>query len=144
MRLIDNLKELKVNFKKIDNYINDKKDPEYNCALNLIKRGTCFVAVKKDNSYKFYPSRFIGYANNNMSDHINNKNKDGRETNPTISEILESNPLPNENLNNLYKKYCEELGFVANEKGSFGVERKFWYIHGEQCQSPNLLKLEQI
>lgn len=128
MRLINNVGELKTNIKELDKYLHDKKDPEYSFALDLIKRGTCFVVVKGKENYQFYPSRFLGYADNNMDDHLNNENKDGKETNPTISKILGSPPLPNEMLNNLYKNYCETLGFVANEKGSFGVERKYWEL----------------
>ncbi|MPM18870.1 hypothetical protein SDC9_65287 [bioreactor metagenome] len=60
-----------------------------------------------------------------MNAHFNNKYKNGRETNPAISRILCSKPTPNPVLENLYKQYCESLGFVANDKGTFGVERKY-------------------
>lgn len=128
MKTVENLKELKENFKTLDKYTNLKKDPEYSFGLGLVKKGTCFVAVKENGTYKFYPSRFIGYVNNSMDAHLNNEYKDGKETNPAISEILGSKPIPNPVLENLYREYCESLGFVANEKGSFGVERKYWEV----------------
>ena len=117
MRTVKNVNELRVNIKTLDGYIAIKKEPEYDFALNLVKKGTCFVAVKENGTYKFYPSRFVGYFNNNMDAHQNNNNKDGRETNPAISTVLGS-----------YREYCESLGFIANEKGSFGVERKYWEL----------------
>jgi len=126
MRTIENLIELQVNMKTLDKYITSKKDPEYGYGLDLVKKGTCFVAVKENNTYKFYPSRFIGYFGNSMNAHQNNEYKNGRETNPAISKILGGKPKPNNILDNLYKKYCESLGFIANEKGTFGVERKYW------------------
>lgn len=128
MEKIKTLNDLKINTKTLDSYIIDKKDPLYTFGLNLIKKGTCFVVIKDGEQYKFYPSRFIGYLNNNMEDHLNNNFKDGRETNPTISYILGNKPLKKQDLNKKYIEYCESLGFAANEKGSFGVERKFWDV----------------
>lgn len=128
MRTVENLKELQANIKTLDKYTNLKKDPEHGFGLGLVKKGTCFVAVKENGTYKFYPSRFIGYVNNSMDAHLNNEYKDGKETNPAISIILGSTPTPNPDLDNLYREYCESLGFIANEKGSFGVERKYWEV----------------
>jgi hypothetical protein len=128
MRTVINIKELIENIKTLSNYIKSKKDPEYDFGYNLVKRGTCFIAVNKDGSYEFYPSRFIGYAGNSMDNHQNNKYKDGRETNQAISIILGSKPKPNDILDNFYKEYCETLGFIANDKGTFGVERKYWEL----------------
>lgn len=128
MRTVENLNELKANIKVLDKYLNSKKDPENEFALGLVKRGTCFVAVKENGTYRFYPSRFIGYLNNNMDAHLNNDYKDGKETNPAISSILGRKPIPNPELDILYREYCELLGFVANERGTFGVERKYWVV----------------
>ena len=128
MRLVESLEEIKDNIETIDNYLNKKLDSEYTFALKLIKKGVCFIVAKSDNNYKFYPSRFIGYANNTMSEHLNNDEKDGRETNPAISDILHQKCVTDKEMEREYKNYCEKLGFTANEKGSFGVERKYWKL----------------
>lgn len=52
-------------------------------------------------------------------------NKDGRETNPSISKVLGSRPIPNKELDNFYLGYYEVLEFIANSKGAFGIERKY-------------------
>ena len=74
----------------------------------------------------FAPSRLIGYVDNNFEKHAANEEKDGRDTNPAISVILGSDPLANAELEQAYQEYCRTLGFEPNERGSFGVERKFW------------------
>ena len=79
MRLVESLGEIKDNIETIDKKKKKKLDSEYTFALKLIKKGVCFIVTKSDNNYKFYPSRFIGYANNTMSEHLNNDEKDGRE-----------------------------------------------------------------
>ena len=129
MYLVENKKEIYENMKRIDEYLSNKVDPKYEYALGRIKLGTCFIAlVDKNDRIKFYPSRFIGYKNNTMDAHLSNENKDGKETNPKISSLIGINPIFNLPLEQEYIKYCEKLGFIAREKGSFGVQRKYWSV----------------
>jgi hypothetical protein len=128
MNCVQSLEEIKQNLLVLDHYLDMKCESEYSFALSLIKKGTCFVAVKTDVGYRFYPSRFIGYTHNTMDKHLNNDKKDGRETNPAISFVLNQKAAPNTELEKEYRTYCERLGFIANEKGSFGVKRKYWKL----------------
>lgn len=128
MKTVQSQEELKANIAVIKKYLNYKTDPTYDFALNLIKKGVCFVVEQTPDGLKFYPSRFIGYQNNSMDAHLSNMGKDGRETNPAISWLFGSKPLPNPELDKLYRVYCESLGFIAREKGAFGVERKYWGV----------------
>ena len=126
---VESLDEVLDNCATLDGYIESRKDPEYTYALDLIKRGTCFLAIEGEGEYRFYPSRFIGYYNNSMVQHENNGDKDGRVTNPAIAAAIDQgNPTPNSELDLLYKNYCNSLGFHASDKGTFGVERKFWVV----------------
>lgn len=126
MDLVQTLSEISANIQTLDDYLTKKREPEYSYALALVKRGTCFIAVKSGQSYKFYPSRFVGYAGNTMKNHQNSTEKDGKETNPAISSILHENVSYDPELERAYKEYCESLGFTPNEKGTFGVQRKYW------------------
>lgn len=127
---ITTLDELRDNCEVLDSYLESRKDPEYSFALNLIRRGTCFVAIQRKGAYRFYPSRFVGYKENSMSKHENNEWKDGKETNPAIGNLLGvGTPIPNATLDLAYKDYCRKLGFEPQDKGAFGVEHKFWEIH---------------
>ena len=128
MKLVRNVSEITDNMDKIDQYLDNKVEPFYSFALGLIKKGVCFTARKVDGAYRFYPSRFIGYANNSMDQHLNNDMKDGKETNPAITHILGCPVCKDSMLEKEYRLYCEHLGFVANDKGAFGVERKFWKL----------------
>lgn len=128
MKLIVNSAELQDNMDELDSYLNRKKGNCYSFALCLIKKGICFVASCKQGEYHFYPSRFIGYANNKMSCHQNNRHKDGRLTNKAISSLLDQKPTPDSKMDLAYQSYCKKLGITANSKGSFGVERKCWIV----------------
>lgn len=128
MRCVRSLDEIEKNMSVMDYYLDKKCDGEYSFALSLIKKGVCFIAVKTPLGYKFYPSRFMGYANNSMDSHLNNTEKDGKETNPAISDVLKQKLRKSAELDREYRDYCECLGFIANEKGAFGVERKYWEL----------------
>lgn len=79
---VKSLEDIKHNMQVIDSYLNKGVDPEYTYALNLIKRGICFVVDDSSGRYRFYPSRFIGYALNTRDKHDNNTRKDGKVTKP--------------------------------------------------------------
>ncbi len=127
MRVIEGLNEIGMNTKTLDKYLDSRTDPEYSFAIDLVKRGICFVVVKENGVHRFYPSRFVGYADNCRDTHLS-EHIDGRDTNRAISAVLGSNPKPNPTLDDIYRKYCEALGFTARERGTFGVERKYWEI----------------
>lgn len=46
MNVVKEISQLKENINTLENYLNGEKDPEYSYAIDLIKRGTCFVAMK--------------------------------------------------------------------------------------------------
>lgn len=128
MKCVQSLEEIKQNMLVLDSYLDKKCESEYSFALSLVRKGNCFIAVKTEVGYRFYPSRFIGYVGNTMDKHLNNMEKDGKVTNPVISKVLNQKLSYNSKLEKEYRNYCEHLGFIANEKGTFGVERKYWEL----------------
>lgn len=128
MQCVRSLEEIKHNMMILDYYLDHKTESTYSFALSLVKKGTCFIAQRVEDGYRFYPSRFIGYVNNTMDKHLANSSKDGKETNPAISRILEKKVDVDAQMEQEYQTYCRKLGFEPNEKGSFGVTRKYWRL----------------
>jgi len=116
------------NVKVLDQYLCDtdsKINREY--ALDRIKKGTCFVVIKAQEGYRFYPSRFIGYANNSRLIH-DISYKDGRITNVAIEAVIKTKPVFIEEMENEYIKYCNWLGIKSSDYGAWGVMRKYWLL----------------
>lgn len=120
MELVSNKSDLLTNAEIIDNYLSEKSGTNYNYAISLIKNGFCFAAIRHNNAFRFYPSRFMGYKNNSHTLHIRNHLKDGRKTNPAISKILGQNIFIEE-LETEYLKYCKSLGVTPKKN-----KRSFW------------------
>lgn len=131
MKLIKNKEQLIKNIDTLESYLTEGDEFEISEATSLVKRGTCFVAYQVDKELRFAPSRFIGYVNNKLEIH-SVSHKDGRETNKAIIDILTDKPTPNDNLEKKYFDYCNQLGIQPNEKGAFGVQRKFWRLNIEK------------
>jgi hypothetical protein len=130
LRLVDKVEDIYKNVTTLDKYIQLKKDPESAFALDLIRRGICFLRIESSDGYRFYPSRFIGYQSNSYDAHVNiNANSiDGRETNRAITKILGVKLVNNSEFDKQYEEYCRTIGFQAHEKGSYGVPRKYWNL----------------
>ncbi len=132
MRLIENEEQLLRNIETLESYLTEGNDYETKEATLLVKRGTCFVAYKIDKEIRFAPSRFIGYFDNKLDRHSVALDKDGRETNKAINQILKTKPLIEAKLNEQYLDYCNKLGIQPSENGAFGAPRKFWKFNIEK------------
>jgi hypothetical protein len=64
MGFVKELVDIIENIETIDKHLLDPVKQDY--AISLIEEGTCFVAVKGEEGYRFYPSRFVGYKNNSI------------------------------------------------------------------------------
>lgn len=126
VELVRSMDEIMENTDTIDKYLDDPGLRNY--AVSLIKRGTFYLVIEKDNGLRFYPSRFIGYKRNSRTTHIQNRDKDVLDTNKRISEIVGFPPEKSDDLELEFKKYCAGLGFTATKTGAFGVPRKYWKV----------------
>ena len=120
MKLIDNIEELEQNLETVEFYLTEGTDYENDTTIGLVRAGACYVAYEIDNELRFAPSRFVGYKNNNLDQHLNS-HKDGRDTNVVIQRLLDDKLGPNEKLEKAFLKYCRNLGIEPYNK-----KRKYW------------------
>jgi hypothetical protein len=126
MKTVNTWNEIKENIGTLESYLKSK-GPENRYFVELIKRGTCFVAYQYEKDVHFAPSRFIGYSKNDYTRHLGNNSKDGRITNKAIRDILGCAPQVNGELEFRYKNFCIGLGFTPFRTGTYGAARKFWF-----------------
>ena len=130
MELVKNMSEIVENIRTLDAYLQDQAKQDF--ALKLISEGANFIAVKEDRAYRFYPSRYVGYRENNHEAYVKYNLDEGKDACSIISQILKHNPKSSQDMETAYKAYCEALGFVAAKKGNGGIERRFWIIGLEE------------
>lgn len=132
LELIGSDDELMQNIEAFEGYLTEGNETEKAQALSLLKRGTCFVAYQVREELRFAPSRFIGYVKNSLERH-QTSDIDGRQTNRVITSILKTNLSREAKLETAYGEYCRNLGVDTNAKGTFGVQRKYWFIVAPEC-----------
>ena len=123
--LVRNKEHLITNFKKIEYYLKKGTANEKKEMGGYISRGVNFVRYSLDGDIKFAPSRFIGYQNNNLIDHVNNWSKNGVTTTKKIRKIFEdTEELPNEIFEEELRHYCEKIGSSLQNR-----DHKFWILN---------------
>lgn len=123
MKLIDNIEQLELNLEIVEFYLSEGTGFENDKAIGLVRAGACFVAYAIDNELRFAPSRFVGYKNNNLEQHLNS-HKDRRDTNVIIERMLDDKIRPNKKLEKAFLKYCRNLGIEPYNK-----KRKYWKLN---------------
>ena len=137
MKLVENVRDIKANIATIDEYLSkDEGSDDHETAQQLIRDDICFVVVRECDAYKFYPSRFVGYKNNNLDSHLMSA-VDGRITTVAISKIFRANPISDsdegwQTFENAYMRFCIDLGIAVRPQVPFrskekkGSGRKYW------------------
>ncbi len=123
MKLVSKWEELERNLMALERLSASQDATELSAYREFIAKGICFVAYRRGGQSYFAPSRFIGYVGNSLAKHDQNEDKDGRETTPAISEILEHLPQSHDGLEKEYGAFCKRIGAKPSSR-----ERKFW-IH---------------
>lgn len=126
MDIIETKDELIENIERLEKYLCEGTDEERKFAIALIKKGRCFVTYQVNKETRFCPSRFVGYKSNNMRRHGASYGKDGRETNSAITKALKIKLETNQNLEELYQKYCRNFGVMPDN-----VKKQFWDLESE-------------
>ena len=140
MEVIESKEQIIQNIFVLESYLCEGTGKEKLFATNLVKRGRCFLAYKVDGKFRFAPSRFIGYENNNMNKHERNSQKDGTITNPAIIKCLGTKNEENSFLKEEHHKYCKDLGVNPDNVPKV----TFWKIDLEENEiDNNLSKVEK-
>ena len=108
-----------------------------------IKKGSNLLCYEQNGEYHFIPSRFIGYKNNSLIKHYNNKKARkisaiSTEGTSTLLNKLFGVCKQNDKLDQIFKEYCESLDQTAENK-----IRKYWEIPSEFLEKLNNENFEE-
>lgn len=139
MELVKNLEDMIANAKRADKFLHEGSVAEKEFMLKKICNGRCFVVFREGENYKFYPSKYIGYKDNNPSSYEKAMDEatalrcegeysgdatmydfDGRMSNRAINKILKCKCEKDFEFSEKFILYCEKLGLKGSEK------MKFW------------------
>jgi len=112
--------------------------PERKFHDGRIKNGKVFVAVRLGDEYRFAPSKFAGYAANNLRHEQKLAERDGGVTNQRIERIagppLEIGSAAYRSVDNAYLAYCKTHSIDPSQHQ---IPRRYWLISRESRTSPS-------
>ena len=122
MKTVKKWEDIRSNILKLEKYKNSEKKIDMDFYRDMIRRGRCFIALDTRNGFIFAPSRFAGYIDNSATSHDENVDKDGRETNKAIDNILGTHEV-NKKLEDRFNIFCQNFDITPDNH-----ERKYWNL----------------
>ncbi len=111
--------------------------PERSFHDGRIKNGKVFVAVRQGDDYRFAPSKFAGYAANDLGHERKLSERDGGITNKRIESIagpsLEIGSAAYRSVDDAYLAYCNIHGIDPSQHQ---MPRRYWLIDKDPRTSP--------
>lgn len=126
MEFVATVDDILTNIRTLEKYLKSKILEEKTYAEDLVRKGKTILVYKVNGENHFAPSRFSGYKNNTMEKHIENDEKDGRDTNPVITEII-GRPFENEKIESFFIDYCAKLGIKPDN-----TKRHYWRMKDKE------------
>ncbi len=126
MRLVETWTEIRGNLIAFNSYGKSSDMLEREFFVERLRLGKCFVALDTDKGIIFGPSRFLGYVDNNIYSHEDNKSKHGWDTNPAISEFVGPCKTIAE-IEESFIRFCHEY-----QVDPIKYTRKYWCINKER------------
>ncbi len=122
MHLVDEWSQIRENLHTLNSYHRSSDPIERQFFADRIRLGRCFVALETPTGLIFGPSRFLGYARNDIQRHEANASKHGWDTNSAINAIL-GQCKASKTLEKQYLRFCAYSGI-----GPANKPRKYWLV----------------
>lgn len=102
-----------------------------------IKNGKLFAVMQVHDSFRFAPSKFAGYLDNDISHASDLAERDGRKTNIMLSRLfgdaLEPGDEGYDAIDQGFLTYCDRKGIVPSEHHR---ERRYWLSGPASAEKP--------
>jgi len=126
MEFINKRQDLIDNILIVEGYLTSEKKEEKEFAEDLLRKSKSICVYKLNGENHFAPSRFLGYKNNSMKDHLANEEKEGRDPNSVITKIV-GNPFTNVPIEEKFIAYTLSLGLETHDN-----KRNYWRVKDER------------
>ncbi len=120
MRIVNSIDDLEDNFSVLHSSVQEGDST----AIDLIRNGKSIVVGSFGGKIAFGPSKFLGYYNNDIKQHIELRPlRDGRKTNPAITKIMSFSKTVNTKAEAAFISYCESLSVTVPAN-----KREYWVL----------------
>lgn len=130
--LASSIEEIVTNIETLFRYGESSDDAERAFHDKRIENGKLFAVLSADTGYKFAPTKFAGYASNDISHADNLKERDGHRTNDLLPRLaglpLEPSDDGYAEIDSHFLDYCQSKNI---EPSKHYRPRRYWIIKGK-------------
>lgn len=135
--LVSNVEQVVDNIETLYRYGESNNQDERKFHDARIKNGKLFAAVQDRGSFRFAPSKFSGYVNNDISHEKNLSDRDGRKTNQALSSLigkaLEVGDEGYDDIDQDFLGYCNRKDIKPSRHHR---ERRYWVLRPALLENP--------
>jgi len=125
LHFVENVDQIIENIKTMEHYLNSDVPEEQEFAHELVKKGRSMIIYKVKGQNHFVPIRFVGYKKNSRSGHIENENRESRDTAPAIQSLI-GKPFTHAAIEKEFNDYANTF-----KGATLKSKRKYWRVRGD-------------
>ena len=126
LHFVENVDQIIENIKTMEQYLNSDNAGEQEFARDLVKKGRGMLIYKVNGKNHFAPGRFLGFKKNSRTAHLENENRESRDTAPTLQHLL-GKPFTHIAIEKEFNDYANTF------KGStLKSKRKYWRVRNDE------------
>jgi len=125
LHFVENVDQIIENIKTLEQYLESDNAAEKEFARELVKKGRSMIIYKVKGQNHFAPGRFLGFKKNSMSAHIENENRESRDTSHTLQTLM-GKPFTHAAIEKEFNDYASK--FKGNTLKS---KRKYWRVRND-------------
>lgn len=126
LHFVENAGQIIENIKTMEQYLNSDNKAEKEFAQELVKKGRSMLVYKVNGKNHFAPIRFLGFKKNSMGAHLENENREVRDTAHAIQVIM-GKPFTHAAIEKEFNDYAAT--FKGNTLKS---KRKYWRVRNDE------------
>ena len=125
LHFVENVDQIIENIKTMEQYLNSDNKEEKEFARDLVKKGRSMLIYKVNGQNHFAPGRFLGFKKNSRAAHLENEDREVRDTAPALQSIM-GKPFTHAAIEKEFLDYSNK--FKGNTLKS---KRKYWRVRND-------------
>lgn len=135
--LVSNVQQVVDNIETLYGYGESNNQVERKFHDARIKNGKVFAVVQDRGSFRYAPSKFAGYVNNDISHEKSLSDRDGRKTNQALSSLtgkaLDVGDQGHDEIDKDFLGYCDRKGIRPSQNHR---QRRYWVLRPDSLENP--------
>ncbi len=126
LHFVENVDQIIENIRTIEEYLNSDNIEDKEFARDLVKKGRAMLIYRVNGQNHFAPGRFLGFKKNSRHAHLENENRESRDTQPALQSIM-GKPFTHAAIEKEFLDYADTF-----KGATLKSKRKYWRVRNDE------------